>query len=175
MGDLPACWMGPGARGYPALEAYFHQLMICRVKLDLVDAFALRVERLEARRVFIRLPAKLPGLQRPDRFAESVEMGHMAACSVGLIAVCVTPCIGRHERLSQGRILQKIKIARRSWLIGDLVCREFGSGFVHGIQNSKFGARRRSTICPALRFLLGRCVKRDRSRGGQRDTAFLDI
>ena len=175
MGDLPAGWMGPGARGYPALEAYFHQLMICRMKLDLVDAFALRVKRLKARRIFIRLPAKLPDLRRPDRFAESVEMGHMAARSVGLIAVCVAPCKSRHERLSQGRILQKIQIARRSWLIGDLVCREFGSGFIHGIQNSIFGAPRRSTICLASCFLLGRRVKRDGSRRRQRHTALHNI
>ena len=121
MGDLPACWMGPGARGYSALEANFHQLMIGRMKLDLIDALAQGVEGFQARRVFVSLSSELPGMVRPGLFRKGGEMGHMVGSCVSLIAVCIAPCKGGHERFSQGRVLQGIKIAGLPWLIGDVV------------------------------------------------------
>ena len=63
MGDLPACWMGPGARGHPALEAYFHQLMICRMKLDLVQTVPVAIESFQFWRALVGAGRRGAGLR----------------------------------------------------------------------------------------------------------------
>ena len=59
---MPALFFGPCRAGDARRKAKVHEVMIGRVKLNLIDAVAISIEACQLRREAVGLPAPLNGL-----------------------------------------------------------------------------------------------------------------